>query len=61
MDKELQRQTLLVQLKILKELRLLNKNFSNYRSHNIKHEIILSSQELDDVKQAIAMTGRICI
>ena len=59
MDKELQRQTLLVQLKILKELRLLNKNFSNYRSHNIK--LILSSQELDDVKQAIAMTGRICI
>lgn len=57
MDKELQRQTLLVQLKILKELRLLNKNFSNY----CKHETHLSNWELEDVKEAIAATGRIFI
>ena len=57
MDKELQRQALLVQLKILKELRLLNKNFSNY----CKHETNLNNWELEDVKEAIAAVGRIFI
>jgi len=61
MDKELQRQTLLVQLKILKELRLLNKNFSNYRLSNGKRETELNSWDLEDVKEAIAATGRIFI
>jgi len=61
MDKEIQRQTLLVQLKILKELRLLNKNFSNYRLSNGKRETELNSWDLEDVKEAIAATGRIFI
>ena len=61
MDKELQRQALLVQLKILKELRLLNKNFSNFRSHNGKHETNISKWELEDVMEAIAQTGKIYI
>lgn len=61
MDKELQRQTLLVQLKILKELRLLNKNFENQRRANGKYESNLSNLDLEDVREAIAQTGKIFI
>lgn len=61
MDKELQRQTLLVQLKILKELRLLNKNFENQRRANGKYESNLSNLDLEDVMEAIAQTGKIFI
>ena len=61
MDKELQRQTLLVQLKILKELRLLNKNFENQRRANGKYESNLSNFDLEDVREAIAQTGKIFI
>lgn len=58
MDKELQRQSLLIQLKILKELRLLNKNFANHRLCNGKHATALSNWELEDVRETIAATGR---
>ncbi len=58
MDKELQRQTLLVQLKILKELRLLNKNYENARRANGLYENRLTQTELADVAEAIAVTGR---
>lgn len=61
MDKELQRQTLLVQLKILKELRLLNKNFENQRRANGKYESNLTQLDLEDVTEAIAQTGKIFI
>ena len=61
MDKELQRQTLLVQLKILKELRLLNKNYENQRRANGKYESNLSNLDLEDVREAIAQTGKIFI
>ena len=61
MDKELQRQTLLVQLKILKELRLLNKNYENARRANGKYENSLTQLDLRDVTEAIAQTGRIFI
>lgn len=58
MDKELQRQTLLVQLKILKELRLLNKNFENSRLSNGQYATDLFGHDLEDVKEAIAATGK---
>ena len=61
MDKELQRQTLLVQLKILKELRLLNKNFENYRRGNGQYDTDIVGRALDDVKEAIAETGKMFI
>lgn len=61
MDKELQRQTLLVQLKILKELRLLNKNYENSRRGNGMYASRLTQLELEDVKEAIAQTGKILI
>ena len=61
MDKELQRQALLVQLKILKELRLLNKNFENARLANGKYESNLTQLDLRDVTEAIAQTGKIFI
>ena len=64
MDKiELQRQALLVQLKILKELRLLKKNLTKgiHNSYTrIEGQTILM-HELDDVKDAVAMVGKICI
>lgn len=61
MDKELQRQTLLVQLKILKELRLLNKNYENARRANGKYESNLTQLDLSDVTEAIAQTGKMFI
>lgn len=61
MDKELQRLTLLVQLKILKELRLLNKNFENSRRSNGQYDTDLIGRDLEDVKEAIAQTGKIFI
>jgi hypothetical protein len=53
---ELQRQNLFVNLKILKELRYLNKTLKN---KNITDEYFnnLSQSELEDVKEAIAKTG----
>ncbi len=53
MDKELQRQTLLVQLKILKELRILNQN---YAAAENKLQL-LDNWKLTDVRDAIALTG----
>lgn len=61
MDKELQRLTLLVQLKILKELRLLNKNFENSRRSNGQYDTDLIGRDLEDVREAIAQTGKIFI
>ena len=53
MDKELQRQTLLVQLKILKELRILNQNYAA-----MKNQLpLLDNWKLNDVRDAIALTG----
>lgn len=57
-DKELQRQTLFVQLKILKELRLLNKNMEKQRIANGEYTTILRQGEFEDVKEAISATGR---
>jgi hypothetical protein len=53
---ELQRQNLFVNLKILKELRYLNKTLKN---KNITDEYFnnLSQSELKDVKEAITKTG----
>lgn len=59
MDKELQKNMLLVQLKILKELRQLNKTLTEGTFHptmNIcKQEILL--QDLDDVREVMANIG----
>ena len=60
MPSEFSRKQLLVQLKILKELRILNKNIRAIvrdkvgRNDAYKH---LESHELEDVKDAIAETG----
>ena len=54
-NEELQRQALYVQLKILKELRLLNKNFT--AESKFGASLRLTQRELDDVKEAIALTG----
>ena len=52
-NQELQRQALYVQLKILKELRILNKNLSK-----INNTLPLIEQsELSDVKDALSLTG----
>ena len=52
-NEELQRQALYVQLKILKELRILNKNLSE-----INNTLPLIEQsELSDVKEALSLTG----
>lgn len=53
---ELQRQNLFINLKILKELRYLNKTLKN---KNLTDEYFntLSQSELVDVKEAIAKTG----
>ncbi len=57
MDKEIQRQTLLVQLKILKELRILNKNYAAVNGRLP----VLDNWKLDDVRDAIALTGQVFI
>ena len=52
-NEELQRQALYVQLKILKELRILNKNLSE-----VNNTLPLIEQSaLSDVKEALALTG----
>ena len=52
-NEELQRQALYVQLKILKELRILNKNLSK-----VNNTLPLIEQsELSDVKEALSLTG----
>lgn len=52
-NEELQRQALYVQLKILKELRILNKNLSK-----VNNTLPLIEQSaLSDVKEALALTG----
>jgi hypothetical protein len=59
MDKEIQKNMLLVQLKILKELRQLNKTLTEGVYHptmNIrKKEVLL--QDLNDVREAMAILG----
>ena len=52
-NEELQRQALYVQLKILKELRILNKNLSE---HNNMLPLI-EQAALSDVKEALFLTG----
>ena len=52
-NEELQRQALYVQLKILKELRILNKNLSE---HNNMLPLI-EQAALSDVKEALSLTG----
>jgi hypothetical protein len=64
MPSEFDRKQLFVQLKILKELRVLNKNIRAIvrdkvgRNDAYKH---LENNELEDVKEAIAETGYIFI
>lgn len=59
MDKELQKNMLLVQLKILKELRQLNKTLTEGINHPnmriYKKEIL--TQNLNDVREAMAICG----
>ena len=57
MDKEIQRQILLVQLKILKELRILNQNYADAQDVGYKLQS-LDNRNLNDVRDAIALTGR---
>ena len=52
-NEELQRQALYVQLKILKELRILNKNLSE-RNNTLP---LIEQAALSDVKDALALTG----
>ena len=60
MAKEIDRLNLFVQLKLLKELRILNKNIRAIvrdkvgRNDAYKH---LENRELEDVREAIAETG----
>lgn len=58
-SEELQRQALYVQLKILKELRILNKTLAK-GVHNPFTRIesqTLTQGNFDDVKEALALTG----
>lgn len=59
MNKEIQTNMLLVQLKILKELRILNKTLTEGVHHPdtaiFKKEI--SMKDLDDVREAISICG----
>ena len=59
MDKEIQKNMLLVQLKILKELRKLNKTLTEGVYHPTmtirKKEIFV--QDLNDVREAMAILG----
>lgn len=58
-NQELQRQTLYVQLKILKELRLLNKTLTK-GVHNSYTRIDIQSMrqgDFEDVADALALTG----
>jgi hypothetical protein len=59
MDKEIQKNMLLVQLKILKELRILNKALTEGVHHPnmsiYKQEISL--QDLNDVREAMTVNG----
>jgi hypothetical protein len=59
MDKEIQKNMLLVQLKILKELRILNKTLTEGVHHPnmsiYKQEISL--QDLNDVREAMTVNG----
>ena len=57
MDKEIQKQMLIVQLKILKELRILNQNHSADKNKLP----ILENWKLSDVHDAISLTGLIYI
>jgi hypothetical protein len=59
-NQELQRQTLYVQLKILKELRLLNKTLAKgvHNSFTRIESQTLTQDNFDDVKDALALTGR---
>lgn len=54
---ELQRQTLFVNLKILKELRNLNKILDNKNNYSSVYLNMIKQTELEDVKEAISKTG----
>ena len=58
-NQELQRQTLYVQLKILKELRILNKTLTRgiHNSYTRIEPQMVNSGELDDVQEALSLTG----
>ena len=62
-SEELQRQALYVQLKILKELRLLNKTLTNgvHNSYTRIDHLSMRQEDFDDVADALALTGRIFI
>ena len=60
MDKEIQKNMLLVQLKILKELRQLNKTLTEGVHHpdiRIYKKDILLQQDFADVREAMAVIG----
>lgn len=58
-NEELQRQALYVQLKILKELRLLNKTLTKdiHNSYTRIDSQYIAQGELDDVREALSLTG----
>lgn len=58
-NQELQRQTLYVQLKILKELRILNKTLTRgiHNSYTRIEPQTISRDNLDDVADALSLTG----
>ena len=62
-NEELQRQALYVQLKILKELRILNKTLTKgiHNSYTRIDSQYITQGELDDVKKALALTGFILV
>jgi len=62
-NQELQRQALYVQLKILKELRILNKTLTRgiKNSYTRIEPQTVSRGELDDVQKALSLTGFIFI
>ena len=62
-NQELQRQALYVQLKILKELRILNKTLTRgiHNAYTRIDRLTINENELDDVQDAISLTGFNCI
>ena len=57
-NKEIQRQALFVQLKILKELRILNKTLTKgvWNLHTKIAPQTVTNGELDDVREALSLT-----
>ena len=54
---ELQRQLLYVQLKILKELRIMNRNYNSVHMGDKSTSTFIHNRHLEDVETAIALTG----